>query len=170
MAAAKALAKDPHRTYKDVLEEAGYSKWTARSASHNIIGSIGFKEAFKTLVPDWRLAVEQQRLLNTFETKKTKFDLEMTEEDIQKFVELEDGENLVIITKKDKNGKPLHYMAYYAVPLNSMRKDTAELSYKLRGEFAPEKVINVDPIREMTDEELESQLEAVELEQKKRLK
>lgn len=52
--------------------------------------------------------------------------------------------------------------AYFWTPDNKSRKDAIDIVLKVRGDYAPEKITLMDPYEEMTDAELDEELQKLE--------
>lgn len=150
-------------TKKQVMKEAGYSESTATSGTPEVKKT--WKELMDTYFPDDVVAKVEQSQLNASEISKFIFPATYSDEEIKEIVEGYPSCKLVRI-RKSGNWK----RAYYAAPDNIAVAKSLDRIYKLKGQYAAEKVVWTDPADGLNDEELDKEIKRLEEEAKQRYK
>jgi len=85
------------------------------------------------------------------------FPLSMSDAEIVELIEELPGCKM----RKIKHGETQTW-AYFWIPDNKSRKDAIDIVLKVRGDYAPEKITLTDPYEEMSDDELDEELQKLE--------
>lgn len=146
----------------DAMRKAGYSEEYANNPQ-KMKRTKTFQELLDQYLPEKKVVQAHRDLLQAAKIDHATFPLSMSDAEIKEVIESIKGCQI----KKFKHGETATHVWYWVAD-NKARQSAIEMVYKLRGNFAPEKVIQVDPVKDMSDEELTEALDTMENEIKAR--
>lgn len=139
----------------DAMRRAGYSEATINSPG-NLTKSKTFKELMEVYLPDDLLARTHNELIGSRVLQKVTFRTKLksdklNDEDLIEVVESIPGcTALYIQPSADGYGRTVHFSS----PEGRIRKEALDMAYKLKGEYAAEKVEIQDPLSSLSNKEL----------------
>lgn len=117
--------------------EVGYSPATAKTPQ-KLTESKGWDELTKEFLDDTDVAKKHKELLNSHSIQHMVFPLDVTDEEITKLL-LE----VNCISRRFMHSDTQTHVWFWS-PDNKARKDAIDMAYKIKGNYAPEKSINVN--------------------------
>lgn len=148
----------------DAMRKAGYSEEYANNPQ-KMKRTKTFQELLDQYLPEKKVVQVHRELLGAAKIDHATFPLSMSDDEIKEVIESIKGCQI----KKFKHGETATHVWYWVAD-NKARQAAIDMVYKLRGNYAAEKIIQVDPLKEMTDEELAAKHEEMEQEKQNRLK
>ncbi len=143
------------------MRDAGYSKIYADNPQ-KMKRTLSFQQLLDKHLPDSKVVKIHGGLLNASHLDNIQFSLVFTDEEIKEMIKAA-GCKLLKIKRTERSG-----YAWFMISDNRARDAALDKIYKLRGHYAAEKVVQVNPVKEMTDDELNEELKTIESEQKQR--
>lgn len=151
----KKMVQNGGISLQEAMRQVGYSEAYIRSAK--IKTTDTFQEMLNKVFPDDIINAKTVQLLNASRLDHQVFPQSMTDEEIKEVIESVPGCKL----RKIKHSEQANH-AYFWNPDNRTQKDILDMLHKLKGTYAPEKWKNVDPFAEMSDAELDAEIERLE--------
>lgn len=157
---AKAIAENVGQTgaknVKNAMARSGYSPSYSKNSMADKTKT--FREKFDELLPEEKILGWHNQLGDAKKTQQMTVGLEVPDEDIEVWVE---GINCVLY--KIVEGKAFKTVLFWARD-NKAVKDAIEMAYKIRGDYAPDKVedVSANPFLKMSDTELQQALNEAE--------
>lgn len=131
------LSRKRPKTKKEIIHDAGYAP-TIGKQPHLVFESKGFKELVQEYLPDDLIAKKHRELITLKKIDYLTFP-KKTEDDIITAAMKDAGLRLITI-KTSIVGK----LAFYSVTNERAAKDGVDMAYKLKGQYAPEKKVNLN--------------------------
>lgn len=151
-----------------VFKEAGYSDGTIVHPKL-IVESVGFQEELEKLLPEAKLAAQHNELATKMNYAELKFPGDLKKPYVKKIAKRLGARNRLtkFIEVFDEDGNVDPKRCYWRVtcllPDTKLQRDMLDISYKLRGLYAPEVKVNVNPFKQLSDAELDALLNGDEL-------
>lgn len=158
----KKLLVENHGNVSKSMREAGYTKAYA-SNPQEFKKTRTWAELMEEFMPESTVAEIHGQMLKASRIEHLVFPAAMSDDEIKEVLESISGCKL----QKIKHGDKAKH-AYFWVADNKARQGAIDMTYKLRGSYAAEKVKIENPIGDLSDAELEAALEATESERHKR--
>jgi hypothetical protein len=144
------------KNVKSAMEKSGYSPSYAQKSK--VDKTKTFMEKFNEIMPEETILGWHNNLGNAKKTMQLQVDLGVEDEYIEEWVQ-----SINCVLYKIIEGKLYKTVLYWARD-NKAMKDAIDMAYKLRGDYAPDKVEDVskNPFMKMTDGELAQALAEAE--------
>lgn len=124
-----------HITIGKILKEAGYSTTVSESPT-KVTESKGFKLLMDEYLPEDLVFKTHRDLLEQATLSHYKMDAKLKDEEIESIVHSVRGCKVIKIVRYKND--PI-VTVYYWIPDGNTRKAAADMAYKIRGTYAPEK-------------------------------
>ena len=134
----KVMESNGEKPIGQAMLEAGYAPSTANTPKV-LTGSKAWQELIDKVLSDDKLAKKHDDLLNASGIDQFVFDISDDDETIAAVIESVPGVKLLRIRVDDMKKK-----AYVRVPDNQSQRAALDMAYKLKGNYAPEKSMNVN--------------------------
>lgn len=144
-AVVKDLLENTGKPVSKAMSDAGYPYATAKNPQQ-LTNSKGFNEYLDELMPESKVAEIQARLIGANDLQEKLYPLTMSAEEIKSLTEAIRGSELKLI--KDFGG---FRHAFYTTDDRLTQKSGVEMYHKVRGNFAPEKVIDNESQRKLDE-------------------
>lgn len=161
MATAKEVLANPGQTWREILDKVGYAPSVSPK---EVYSRKGFQDAMKQMIPHHLLVQRQRMLLDRRIIKTREFGLDVTDDMIREMIAATDAVCMDITPKYtfDKFGEK-HQTAKiaYILTYDDTRIENAlERLYKALGLNEPDELqISADPLRELSDAEIQRRLD-----------
>lgn len=133
----------------EALKRAGYSKSTQINP-HLITNTDDFKEAAGVIMEDWYTNYKHEQILAASEIVTWKFDNKDVSEDVVALLAEQVGGELLLMYRENKQNKFI-----VKVPKHQEQRQALDMLYKLKGDYAAEKVELSSKFSDLTDEQIE---------------
>lgn len=145
------------------MTEAGFSEAYAKNPK-KLLTQKSFIELLDEYMPDDYVAMTQSELAKAAKHAHRTFPTSMTDKEITEIIESIAGCKVI----KIHHGEQANH-CYYWEPDGSVRHSALDMRHKIKGQYTAEKINPQNPIKALTDDELDAQLRQIEEEKTKRL-
>jgi hypothetical protein len=153
---AKNLSTTGKKNVSSAMVKSDYSPHYARQAVADKTKT--FIEKFNEIMPEEKILGWHSQLGDAKKTQQMMVGLDVPDEDIEQWVE-----RCNCVLYKIVEGKQMKTVLFWARD-NKAVKDAIEMAYKIRGDYAPDKVedVSANPFLKMSDAELQQALNEAE--------
>lgn len=135
------LMENDGKSVSAAMKEAGYSDASAKN-SHRIKKTQSWEELLEKYLPDKLITRVHSELLEASDVKTKEYSIDTDDAEIKRDIKGIKGTKIIRIKVKTRTikGESEEYkLVTYIVPLHEQRRLSADMAYKLKGRFAPEK-------------------------------